>query len=36
MLGVDKISIRKGHGDRIVVSDFDCARSVWDGGKGLA
>ncbi|MEP6935777.1 MAG: hypothetical protein ABI988_17865, partial [Nitrospirota bacterium] len=34
MLGVDKISIRKGHNNRIVVSSLDRRRPIWDGDEG--
>jgi transposase len=33
-IGVDEISIRKGHDYRIVVSDLDLGRPIWVGGKG--
>jgi transposase len=33
-IGVDEISIRKGHNYRIVVSDLDRARPIWVGGQG--
>lgn len=33
-IGVDEISIRKGHTYRIVVSDLDARRAIWFGGEG--
>jgi transposase len=33
-IGVDEISIRKGHDYRIVVSDLDRGRPIWVGGEG--
>jgi transposase len=33
MIGVDEISIRKGHTYRIVVSDLERRRPIWFGGK---
>ena len=33
-IGIDEISIRKGHTYRIVVSDLDRKRPIWFGGKG--
>jgi transposase len=33
MIGVDEISIRKGHSYRIVVSDLERRRPIWFGGK---
>jgi len=33
MIGIDEISIRKGHNYRIVVSDLDKRRAIWFGGK---
>jgi transposase len=33
-IGIDEISIRKGHEYRIVVSDLDEGRAIWFGGKG--
>jgi transposase len=32
-IGIDEISIRKGHTYRIVVSDLDRMRPIWFGGK---
>jgi transposase len=32
-IGIDEISIRKGHSYRIVVSDLDRKRPIWFGGK---
>jgi transposase len=34
VLGVDEISIRKGHDYRIVVSDLEAGRPIWVGGRG--
>jgi len=34
VIGVDEISIRKGHNYRIVVSDIERGRPIWVGGKG--
>lgn len=33
-IGVDEISIRKGHNYRIVVSDLERGRPIWIGGEG--
>ena len=33
MIGIDEISIRKGHTYRIVVSDLEKTRPIWFGGK---
>lgn len=33
-IGVDEISIRKGHDYRVIVSDLDARRPIWVGGKG--
>ena len=33
-IGVDEISIKKGHSYRIVVSDLDAHRAIWFGGEG--
>jgi len=33
VLGIDEISLRKGHTYRIVVSDLDRLRPIWFGGK---
>jgi transposase len=33
-IGVDEISIRKGHDYRVIVSDLDLRRPIWVGGKG--
>lgn len=33
-IGVDEISIRKGHNYRIVVSDLERGRPIWVGGSG--
>jgi transposase len=34
VIGVDEISIRKGHTYRIVVSDLEKRRAIWFGGEG--
>lgn len=34
VIGVDEISIRKGHDYRIVVSDLERGRPIWVGGSG--
>ncbi len=34
VIGVDEISIRKGHDYRIIVSDLDRSRPIWVGGRG--
>lgn len=33
-IGVDEISIRKGHNYRVIVSDLDRRRPIWVGGQG--
>lgn len=33
-IGVDEISIRKGHTYRVIVSDLDRQRPIWVGGQG--
>lgn len=33
VIGVDEISVRKGHNYRIVVSDLEKHRPIWFGGK---
>ena len=33
-IGVDGISIRKGHNYRVIVSDLERARPIWVGGEG--
>jgi transposase len=33
-IGIDEISIRKGHNYRIIVSDPDRERPIWVGGEG--
>ena len=33
VIGVDEISVRKGHAYRIVVSDLELGRPIWFGGK---
>lgn len=33
MIGIDEISIRKGHSYRIVVSDLEKRRAIWFGGE---
>lgn len=34
VIGIDEISIRKGHNYRIVVSDIERSRPIWVGGEG--
>jgi len=34
VLGVDEISIRRGHDYRVVVSDLERGRPIWVGGRG--
>ena len=34
VIGVDEISIRKGHSYRIIVSDLEARRAIWFGGAG--
>lgn len=34
VIGIDEISIRKGHNYRIVVSDIERSRPIWVGGQG--
>lgn len=34
VIGIDEISIRKGHNYRIVVSDLERGRPIWIGGEG--
>ena len=34
VIGVDEISIKKGHSYRIVVSDLEARRAIWFGGEG--
>ena len=34
VIGVDELSIRKGHNYRIIVSDLDKERPIWVGGQG--
>jgi transposase len=34
VIGVDEISIRKGHNYRIIVSDLERGRPIWVGGQG--
>ena len=34
VIGIDEISIRKGHTYRIVVSDLEQKRAIWFGGAG--
>jgi transposase len=34
VIGVDEISIKKGHSHRIVVSDLEARRAIWFGGAG--
>ncbi len=33
-IGIDEISIRKGHNYRVIVSDLDRQRPIWVGGEG--
>ena len=33
-IGIDEISIRKGHNYRVIVSDMDSGRPIWVGGEG--
>ena len=33
-IGIDEISIRKGHNYRVIVSDLERARPIWVGGEG--
>ena len=33
-IGIDEISIRKGHNYRVIVSDLERGRPIWVGGKG--
>ena len=33
-IGVDEISIRKGHNYRVIVSDLELRRPIWVGGEG--
>ena len=33
-IGIDELSIRKGHDYRVVVSDLDLSRPIWVGGRG--
>lgn len=34
VIGIDELSIRKGHTYRIIVSDIERGRPIWIGGKG--
>jgi transposase len=34
VIGVDEISIRKGHNYRVIVSDLERGRPIWVGGEG--
>ncbi len=34
VIGIDEISIRKGHNYRIIVSDLERGRPIWVGGEG--
>jgi len=34
IIGIDEISIKKGHSYRIVVSDLVARRAIWFGGTG--
>jgi len=33
-IGIDEISIRKGHNYRVIVSDLERRRPIWVGGEG--
>ena len=33
-IGIDEISIRKGHNYRVIVSDLQRGRPIWVGGEG--
>jgi transposase len=33
-IGIDEISIRKGHNYRVIVSDLDRQHPIWVGGEG--
>ena len=33
-IGIDEISIRKGHNYRVIVTDLERARPIWVGGEG--
>ncbi len=33
-VGIDEISIRKGHNCRVIISDLERERSIWVGGEG--
>jgi transposase len=33
-IGVDEVSIRKGHDYRVIVSDLERERPIWVGGRG--
>jgi transposase len=33
-IGIDEISIRKGHNYRVIVSDLNRGRTIWLGGEG--
>jgi len=33
-IGIDEISIRKGHNYRVIVSDLERGRPIWVGGEG--
>jgi transposase len=35
VIGVDELSIKKGHTARIVVSELKRGRPIWVGGQGL-
>jgi hypothetical protein len=35
VIGVDELSIKKGHTARIVVSELERGRPIWVGGQGL-
>ena len=33
-IGIDELSIRKGHNYRVIVSDLERGRPIWVGGEG--
>lgn len=33
-IGIDELSLRKGHNYRVIVSDLERARPIWVGGEG--
>jgi len=34
VIGIDEVSVKKGHSYRIVVSDLEARRAIWFGGEG--